>query len=128
MALPQSQAMLHCTTKVVLYTVEMTLGNRIKAARERLKPKMTQGDLGGHFDVTDKAVSGWERDIDRPDLDKIARLARVLKVPSAWLLEGTTPPPSPDSLEVAIEDLLPGERAVVDATIQALRRQRDSVA
>ena len=128
MALPKSQAMLHCACQVLLYTIEMTLGKRIKAARERLRPKPTQTDIGSYFGVSDKAVSAWERDETVPELDKIAKLAKRLQVPCLWLLEGTGAPPSPDALEVVIEDLKPSERAVVNATIQALRKQRDSVA
>lgn len=102
----------------------MTLGKRIKAARERLRPKVTQGDLGEHFDITDKAVSGWERDSDRPDLAKIAKLARILKVPSAWLLDGKGPPPAPDALESILEQLDPSGRALLEAMAQTLLAQR----
>lgn len=106
----------------------MTLGKRIKAARERLKPKMTQGGLGRHLNVTDKAVSAWERDETIPEVPRIAKLAKVLKVPCLWLLDGGGAPPLPDSLEVEIESLRPSERAVVRATVEALRKQRDAVA
>lgn len=106
----------------------MTLGKRIKAARERLQPKPTQADVAAFFDVTDKAVSSWERDDTVPELDKIAKLAKRLQVPCLWLLEGTGAPPAPDALEVVIEDLKPSERAVINATIQALRKSRDNVA
>jgi transcriptional regulator with XRE-family HTH domain len=128
MALPESQALLHCQYQAVLYAIEMTLGKRIKAARERLNPKPTQADIGSHFGVTDKAVSAWERDATIPELDKIADLAVLLKVPCIWLLKGAGAPPSPEALEVAIEDLKPSERAVVNATIQALRKERQNVA
>jgi len=106
----------------------MTLGKRIKAARERLQPKPTQTDIGNLFKISDKAVSAWERDETVPELDKIAKLARRLQVPCQWLLDGVGPPPAPDALEVVIEDLKPSERAVVNATIQALRKSRDNVA
>lgn len=112
----------------MLYTVEMSLGKRIKIARERLLPKPTQAEVGAHFGITDKAVSGWERDDTIPELDKIADLAVLLKVPCIWLLKGGGAPPDPDALEVSIEDLKPSERAVVRATIQALRKERNSVA
>ena len=128
MALLKSQASLHCTSKVPLYTVEMTLGKRIKAARERLKPKPTQTDVGNHFNVTDKAVSAWERDETVPEFGKIAELSRLLKVPCLWLLEGTGEPPAPDAVEVAIETLRPAERALVGSLIQTIRSQRDNVA
>jgi len=116
--------MLHCESKAVLYDIEMTLGKRIKAARERLRPKVTQDDVAKHFGVTDKAVSGWERDADRPDLEKIADLAELLKVPCVWLLKGTGEPPAPDALEAKIDGLRASERAIIDATIDAMRRGR----
>jgi transcriptional regulator with XRE-family HTH domain len=128
MALPESQALLHCSNKVALYNIEMTLGKRIKAARERLQPKPTQADVAKFFSVTDKAVSSWERDETVPELDKIAKLAKRLQVPCLWLLEGGGPPPEPDSLEVEIEHLAPQERAVVAATVSALRKTRGKVA
>lgn len=106
----------------------MTLGKRIKKARERLKPKPTQTDIAKYFDITDKAVSAWERDETVPELEKIADLATLLKVPCVWLLKGTGEPPAPDALETAIEDLKPSERAVIDATIKALRSSRTQVA
>jgi transcriptional regulator with XRE-family HTH domain len=128
MALPESQAMLHCSDKVTLYTIGMTLGKRIKAARERLHPKPTQTQIGELFRISDKAVSAWERDETVPELDKIAKLAKRLQVPCIWLLDGSGEPPPPDALEVVIEDLKPSERAVINATIQALRKQRGSAA
>lgn len=128
MALPESQALLHCLAQAALYTIEMSLGNRIKAARERLKPKPTQVDIAAAFKVTDQAVSQWERDETVPELDKIAKLARLLKVPCIWLLEGTGEPPAPDALEVAIEELKPSERALVGAMVETIRKERDRVA
>lgn len=106
----------------------MTLGKRIKAARERLDPKPTQADIAKFFGVTDKAVSSWERDETVPELDKIAKLSKRLQVPCIWLLEGTGGPSDPDSLEVAIERLGAPERAVVAATVQALQKTRGKVA
>jgi len=128
MALPESQALLHCPSKAVLYTVEMTLGKRIRAARERLVPKPTQGEIGAEFGISDKAVSAWERDDAVPEFDKIAKLARLLKVPCNWLLEGKGAPPAPDSIEVNLDQMTAGERAVLAATMEALRSQRRTVA
>lgn len=124
MALLESQALLHCVSKAALYTVEMTLGNRIKAARERLLPKMTQKDVGRHFGVTYQAVSQWERDEDIPEVGKIADLAELLKVPCVWLLKGTGEPPPPEALEAKLDTLMPSERAIIEATIDAMRRGR----
>lgn len=112
----------------MLYTVEMTLGKRIKAARERLQPKPTQGDIAARFGVTDKAVSAWERDDTVPELDKIAKLAKLLKVPCLWLLEGSGRPPAPDALETTMDQLEPSERALISAMIETLRKERGKVA
>jgi transcriptional regulator with XRE-family HTH domain len=132
MALPQSQALLHCLHKAAIYNVEMTMGKRIKAARERLDPRPTQTDIGNLFGITDKAVSAWERDETAPELDKIANLAKALKVPCIWLLEGVGAPPPPDALETRIESLRPSERALVGpmmtAIIEALRKEREPAA
>lgn len=128
MALVKSQAMLHCSDKALLYTVVMTLGKRIKKARERLQPKPTQADVGAQFGISDKAVSAWERDDTVPELDKIADLAIFLRVPCLWLLKGAGDPPSPDALEVKIEQLHPAERALVGAVIETIRKERDNVA
>lgn len=105
----------------------MTLGNRIRAARERLVPKLTQKVIADAFDMTDQAVSEWERDASRPDLDKIPKLARLLKVPTAWLLSGNGDPPAPDSLEVQIERLPAAQRAMLSAMIETLNRQLEPV-
>ncbi len=106
----------------------MTLGKRIKSARERLKPKPTQADVGNHFGISDKAVSAWERDDTQPEPDKIAKLARFLKVPAIWLLEGKGAPPSPDSLESSLERLDPASRDLVAAMVQTLLKQRGEAA
>lgn len=124
MALLKSQALLHCAPKAALYTVEMTLGKRIKAARERLRPKVTQPDVAAHFGVSYQAVSQWERDEDIPQVGKIADLAELLKVPCVWLLKGTGEPPPPSALESKLDTLTPSERDIIDATIDAMRRGR----
>lgn len=105
----------------------MSLGNRIKAARERL-PKLTQAALASKFSISAQAVSGWERDDTVPDLAKIAKLARLLKVPSIWLLDGKGPPPSPDALETVLEQLDQDGRALLEAMAQTLLKQRDTAA
>lgn len=108
----------------MLYDIEMTLGKRIKAARERLNPKPTQAEIAAAFNVSDKAVSAWERDDTIPEFDKIAKLARLLKVPAIWLLEGKGHPPAPDTLESIADQLDPEGRALLEAMAQTLLRQR----
>lgn len=57
LALPITQ-LASCSDKVMLYNIEMTLGKRIKAARERLRPRVTQAKIGALFGISDQAVSG----------------------------------------------------------------------
>jgi transcriptional regulator with XRE-family HTH domain len=123
MALPKSQAMLHCVGKVQLYNIDMTLGKRIKAARIRLVPKLTQKAVGEAFGITAKAVSGWELG-GAPERERMPKLARLLQVPLAWLCEGNGEPPPPDHFDVLIEDLLPHEVAHVRALAESFRQQR----
>lgn len=106
----------------------MTLGKRIKAARERLLPKPTQAKVAEQLKITDQAVSQWERDKTIPELERIPKLARELKVPVAWLLEGEGEPPGPEDVQVLVETLSPAERGLLSATIHALRAQRGRAA
>lgn len=111
-----------------LYAVVMTLGKRIKAARERLTPRVTQAKVAAEFGVTVQAVSGWERDDSIPDLNKIPKLARVLQVPASWLLDGRGKPPAPDALESVLDRLDPEQRALVEAMAKTLIQRRESAA
>ena len=54
------------------------MGEHIRALRTALG--MTQGDLAKKMNVTDKAVSKWERGLSRPDIDSLPKLAEVLGV------------------------------------------------
>ncbi len=57
---------------------EKTLGYTI--AELRKAQGMTQADLAEKMNVTDKAVSKWERDLSCPDVGSLPRLAEVLGV------------------------------------------------
>lgn len=48
---------------------------------------MTQQDLAQVMGVTDKAVSKWERNLSRPDVDSIPKLAATLEVSVEELLQ-----------------------------------------
>jgi transcriptional regulator with XRE-family HTH domain len=97
----------------------MTLGKRIKAARSRLRPKLTQQALADKLGISDKAVSGWERDANLPDSNKLSDLRTILKVTYVWLIDGgNTAPPAVDDAEVLLE-----ERAA-----KLYRRERDAAA
>ena len=48
---------------------------------------MTQSELAEKMNVTDKAVSKWERDLSCPDINTISKLADVLDVSVEELLK-----------------------------------------
>ena len=52
----------------------------------RSKQGLTQKELGEQLNVTDKAVSKWERNIARPDINTIPKLAEILDVPIEALI------------------------------------------
>lgn len=57
---------------------KQTMGEMIAALRK--ERGMTQKDLADKMNVTDKAVSKWERNLSCPDVNSIPRLAEVLRV------------------------------------------------
>ena len=57
---------------------KMTLGQIIAALRK--EHGMTQANLAEKMNVTDKAVSKWERDQSCPDVGSLPRLAEVLGI------------------------------------------------
>ncbi len=57
---------------------EDSLGKKISTLRK--SRAMTQMDLADLMNVTDKAVSKWERDLARPDIDSLPKLAEALGV------------------------------------------------
>lgn len=58
--------------------MDKTLGNKITELRK--EKGMTQLELANKMNVTDKAVSKWERDLSCPDIHTIARLSEVFDV------------------------------------------------
>lgn len=63
-----------------------TLGIRIKHARER--KDLLQADLAKMIDVKSSGViSNWEKDLSKPDANKIVRLCKALDVSASYLLD-----------------------------------------
>lgn len=86
----------------MLYSIGMTIGKRIRAARARLD--MGQEQLAEAVGVTKQAVYEWEVKGKAPQADKVAALRQALRVTFAWLLAGDGPPPDKDSPEVRMDD------------------------
>lgn len=63
----------------------MSLGTNIKRIRE--ERKLTQEQIADMLDVSFQAVSSWERDEYKPDLDNLIKLANRLDVSLSSLVE-----------------------------------------
>ena len=67
---------------------KQTLGQKI--AELRKAKNMTQLELANRLNITDKAVSKWERDISCPDINTFPKLAEILGVSVDELLQAST--------------------------------------
>ena len=76
-----------------------TMGAIICEARKN--KGMTQAELAQSMNVTDKAVSKWERDLSCPDVSSIPRLAEALGIPLEELMSGkSVQKTKPDMVEL----------------------------
>ena len=64
---------------------KQTLGQKISELRKA--KNMTQLELANKLNITDKAVSKWERDISCPDINTFPKLAEILGVSVDELLQ-----------------------------------------
>lgn len=69
-----------------------TMGEIICNRRKELG--MTQREIAKKLNVTDKAVSKWERELSCPDINTIPRVAEELKISLEELMNAT---PGPES-------------------------------
>lgn len=53
----------------------------------RKEKGLTQQELASKLNITDKAVSKWERGLSYPDITSISQLAKVLGVDSSYLID-----------------------------------------
>lgn len=67
-----------------------TMGEIISIRRHELG--MTQKDLADQLNITDKAVSKWERDVAFPDTATIPKLAEILGVSVEELMQAKAVP------------------------------------
>ena len=63
----------------------MSIGSNIKKIRE--EKKLTQENIADMLNVSYQAVSSWERDEYRPDIDNLINLAKKLDVSLSSLVE-----------------------------------------
>ncbi len=69
-----------------------TMGELISTLRR--EKGLTQRDLADKLNITDKAVSKWERDLSYPDTATIPKLAEILGVSLEELMNFKTSPVS----------------------------------
>lgn len=74
--------------------MKKTMGETI--AELRKDRGMTQKELAVQMNVTDKAVSKWERDLSCPDIHSIPKLAEVLGVSVEELMHVTKAEKAPN--------------------------------
>ena len=67
-----------------------TMGELIAARRKELG--MTQKELAAKMNVTDKAVSKWERGIAFPDIQSVPQLAEILEMSVVELMDAQEGP------------------------------------
>ena len=77
---------------------EQSFGDRVREARERIRTasgrRMTQGELAEAVNVKRNTVSRWENgEVQPKEPAQLLRLARVLRVPTDWLIGGSTAVP-----------------------------------
>lgn len=68
---------------------KQTMGEIISTLRK--EKGMTQKDLAEKMQVTDKAVSKWERNLSCPDINSIPLLAETLGISVEQLLDVSSP-------------------------------------
>ena len=65
-----------------------SMGDMISTLRK--EKGMTQSELAEKINVTDKAVSKWERNLSCPDINSIPQLAQILDITIEELLNAQT--------------------------------------
>ncbi|MCL2369015.1 MAG: helix-turn-helix domain-containing protein [Oscillospiraceae bacterium] len=75
-------------------------------AELRKSHQMTQKDLAAKLDVTDKAVSKWERGLSYPDISLLTPLSNILGITATELLNGERSDTEPINVETSVANAL----------------------
>lgn len=89
-----------------------TIGKTI--SEHRKQKGLTQRTLAEQLNVTDKAVSKWERDIARPDINTVPKLSEILDIPIETLINI----PIKAKTEVESETMRKSDEPFVDNTLE----------
>ena len=79
-------------------------GNFIK--RLRKEKKLTQKELGEKLNITDKAISKWERGLSFPDIAMLNSLASFFEIDVSELLNGEKGIKEEVDIEKVIEEAI----------------------
>lgn len=72
----------------------------------RKSKQMTQKDLAAKLNITDKAVSKWERGLSCPDISLLSTIAEILGVTTGELLNGEKSGCTSEEVEESIDNAL----------------------
>lgn len=98
---------------------QLKIGQFIQARRK--EKGLTQNDLASLFNITDRAVSKWERGLSLPDASIMIRLSEVLGVSVNELLSGERMEKETDYRKSAEENLLKLKRKEEEANKYLLK-------
>ena len=99
-----------------------TMGEIISYRRK--EKDMTQAELAAKMNITDKAVSKWERNLSCPDINSISKLAETLEIPVDELLNAKKPDAPANEIDKTIDLILkavPLAMGVAVAVLSVLR-------
>ena len=91
-------------------------------AELRKERKLTQKELAAQLQITDKAVSKWERGLSCPDITLLTSLADILGVTTGELLNGQRSPSAPsEEVEKTIDNALVYAQRTASAKMVSLQ-------
>lgn len=67
----------------------MTFGEKLRSARTA--KKLTQNKLANLIGAKNTAISNWEKDINKPDIDTLALICKALGVSATYFIENKEP-------------------------------------
>ena len=88
----------------------MDIGKNIKTMRQ--SRQITQNELANKLNVTNKAISSWERGRTEPNMGMIEEMCKVFVCTKTELIDGIIPEPPQDNDELMakIQKLSPEQR------------------
>ena len=96
------------------------LGNFIQNRRKELG--MSQGELGAKLNVTDKAISRWERGVGFPDIKLLEPLAEALQISIQELMQCERI--TPEQIAVDMTDPVTEAASEIKKELQIGKRRR----